>query len=129
LEKSGRGLPATTNYLKVLVNDEDVTLTKLNRLCGMKNNAFSRTRIPSCRNPIVFPEIDRNEEEPIEDGVETQSSVGEITNITKSKILTHFLKGKISFVPLETIQNVLSEFEHLESLVKLTRKSKDEKIQ
>jgi len=88
-------------------------LTKLNKLCGVKNNVFSRTRVPSCQNPIVSPEIDRNEEDPIENGVGAQSRIGEITNTTKSKILTHFLKGKISFIALETIINVPSELEYL----------------
>lgn len=74
-------------------------------------------------------EIDRNEEEPFEDGEGAQRRFGEVTNITKSKILTHFLKGKISFTPLETILIVLGEFKYLEVLVKLAKRHKDEKIQ
>jgi hypothetical protein len=97
-------------------------LTELNKLCGVKNNVFLRTRIPSYQNPIVYPKIDKNEEEPIEDGVGAHSRIGERTNTTKSKILTHFLKRKISFTPMETIPNVHSELEYFEGLVKLAKK-------
>ncbi len=41
-KNNGRGFLASANYLKVLINDEEATLTQLNRLCGMKNNVFSR---------------------------------------------------------------------------------------
>jgi len=47
--------------------------------------------------------------------------------IVKSKILSHFIKGKISLSPMETILMILGELEHLESLVKLARRKKDAK--
>lgn len=50
-------------------------------------------------------------------------------NIAKSKISTHFLKGKISFSLLETNLIILGELEYLEGLVKLARRQKDEKAQ
>jgi hypothetical protein len=128
-KKNGKGLPATTNYLEVLVNDEEATLTQLNRLCGVKNNVFLREKVPRHKNPVVIPKIDWNEEEPFKDGKGAQKRFGEVTNTTKSKILTHFLKGKISFTPLETILIILNEFEYLEILVKLARRCKDEEIQ
>ncbi len=43
----------------------------------------------------------------------------------KSKILSHFIKGKISLSPMETILMIPGELEHLESLVKLARRKKD----
>jgi hypothetical protein len=43
----------------------------------------------------------------------------------RSKILSHFIKGKISLSPMETVLMILGELEHLESLVKLARKKKD----
>jgi hypothetical protein len=43
----------------------------------------------------------------------------------KSKILSHFIKGKISLTPMETILIILGELEYLEGLVKLTRRRKD----
>jgi predicted aspartyl protease len=43
----------------------------------------------------------------------------------KSKILSHFIKGKISLSPMETILMIPGKLEHLESLVKLARRRKD----
>jgi hypothetical protein len=51
------------------------------------------------------------------------------TIITKSKIFTHFLKGKISFTPFETIITMVGESDYLEGLVKLARRCKDEEAQ
>ncbi len=42
------------------------------------------------------------------------------------KILTHFIKGKISLTPMETILTILGELEYLEGLVKLARRQKNE---
>jgi len=44
---------------------------------------------------------------------------------TRSKILSHFIKGKISLSPMETILMIPGELEHLESLVKLARRRRD----
>jgi len=46
----------------------------------------------------------------------------------KSKILSHFIKGKISFSPMETVLMIPGKLEHLESLVKLARRKKDAEI-
>ncbi len=43
----------------------------------------------------------------------------------RSKILMHFMKGKISFSPMEMIITLLEELEYLEVLVKLGRRKKD----
>ncbi len=45
--------------------------------------------------------------------------------IVRSKILSHFVKGKISLSPMETVLMIPGELEHLESLVKLARRKKD----
>jgi hypothetical protein len=46
---------------------------------------------------------------------------------TTSKKFTHFIKGKISLLPMETIFfSIPSELEYLESLVKLARRKCDE---
>ncbi len=42
----------------------------------------------------------------------------------RSKILSHFIKGKIPLSPMETILMIPGELEHLESLVKLARRKK-----
>ncbi len=38
--------------------------------------------------------------------------------VVKSKILSHFIKGKISLTPMETILIIPKELEYLEGLVK-----------
>ncbi len=43
-----------------------------------------------------------------------------------SKILHHFIKGKISLSPMETILAILDELKYLESLVKLAKRKHDE---
>ncbi len=43
----------------------------------------------------------------------------------KSKILSHFIKGKISLSPMETVLMIPGELEHLDSLVKLVRRRRD----
>jgi len=46
-------------------------------------------------------------------------------NSVRSKILSHFIKGKISLTPMETVLMIPGELEHLESLMKLARRKKD----
>ncbi len=48
-------------------------------------------------------------------------------NAIRLKILSHFIKGKISLTPMETVLMIPGELEHLESLVKVARKKKDAK--
>jgi hypothetical protein len=43
------------------------------------------------------------------------------------KILSHFIKGKISLSPMETILMIPRELEHFKSLMKLARWKKDAK--
>jgi predicted aspartyl protease len=43
----------------------------------------------------------------------------------KSKILSHFIKGKISLTPMETVMMIPRDLEHLENLVKVARNKKD----
>jgi len=45
--------------------------------------------------------------------------------LVRSKILSHFIKGKISLSSMETSLMIPGELEHLESLVKLARRKKD----
>ncbi len=49
-------------------------------------------------------------------------------NSVRSKILSHFIKGKISMTPMEIMLMVLGELEHLENLVKVAKKKKDAKV-
>jgi hypothetical protein len=107
------------NFVEVLLDDEQATLQQLNRLCGDKN-LFSHTRAPRRRMPIeVAPMANVPSLEIAGDGT------GVIREATvKSKILSHFIKGKISLSPMETIPMIPGELEHLESLVKLVRRRK-----
>ncbi len=45
--------------------------------------------------------------------------------IVKSKILSHFIKGKIYLIPMETILIILKGLEYLEGLVKLAKRRKN----
>jgi predicted aspartyl protease len=47
----------------------------------------------------------------------------------KSETLSHFIKGKIALIPMETILIILAELEYLEGLVKLARRRKNAKGQ
>jgi hypothetical protein len=116
-EKSPSGV---ANYLEVLIGDEAATLQQLNKLCGSEN-IFSHTRVPRRRVPVEV--VTRGE-------VPTPQIVGDGLGVdrdvtVRSKILSHFIKGKVSLSPMETILLVPGELEHLESLVKLARRRRD----
>ncbi len=97
--------------MEVLVDGEEATLAELNGLCGVNNNIFSRIRVPRKRNPMVTPKVDRDGRGPQEEDATTPRRFGNEISNSKSKILTHFLKGKITFIPLETILTILGELE------------------
>ncbi len=48
--------------------------------------------------------------------------------LVRFKILSHFIKGKISLSRMETILMIPGEQEHLESLVKLARRKRDSEV-
>jgi predicted aspartyl protease len=118
--KDGKAHSGTANFVEVLLDDEQATLQQLNKWWGDKN-LFSHTRVPRRRMPIeVAPAGD----------VPTLEIAGEGTgairdSTVRSKILSHFIKGKISLSPMETILMIPGEVEHLESLVKLARRRKN----
>jgi len=104
----------------VLLNDEATTLQQLNKLCGSEN-LFSHTRVPRRRVPV---EVAAGGADPtlqtMGDGLGADRNA-----VIRSKILSHFIKGKISLSPMETILMIPGELEHLESLVKLVRRRRD----
>jgi hypothetical protein len=51
--KNAKGLCATTNFLEVLVDDEEATLAKLNRVYGNDQHVFSGVRIPKRICPLL----------------------------------------------------------------------------
>ncbi len=112
--------PRTANFLEILLNDEEATLQQLNRLCG-DENVFSYTRVPRRRMPVeVTPARVVPQAEIAEDGgaVNRENSI-------RSKILAHFVKGKVSLTPMETIMMIPGELEQLENLVKVARRKRD----
>jgi hypothetical protein len=118
--KDGKSHFGVTNFLEVLQNDEEATMQQLNKLCG-NENLFSYILVPRRRMPIgVAPRGVVMTPEVAGDG----ASVYWDTSI-RSKILAHFIKGKISHSPRETILMIPGELEHLESLVRLDRRKKD----
>jgi len=118
--KDGKSIAGAANFLEVMLDDEAVTEQQLNKLCGSEN-VFSYTRIPRRRTLVdgapggvaPVPEAKRQ-------GAGMSRDV-----IVKSKILSHFIKGKISLSPMETVLMIPGELEHLESLVKLARRKRD----
>jgi len=118
--EDGKSASGTTNFVEVMLNDEATTEQQLNRLCG-NENAFSYTRVPRRRTPVevtpggIAPALE----------VEREGAGMSREVLVKSKILSHFIKGKISLSPMETVLMIPGELEHLENLVKLARRKKD----
>jgi hypothetical protein len=112
--------PGSANFLEVMLDDEEATLHQLNRLCG-NENLFSYTRAPRRRMPL--------EVTPTATGLTAGNAMDRMGSnreeFVQSKILSHFIKGKISLTPMETVMMIPGELEHLESLVKVARKKKD----
>jgi hypothetical protein len=118
--KDGKSHSGAANFLEVLLNDEAATLQQLNKLCGSEN-LFSHTRVPRRR---VLVEVATGGANPtlqtMGDGLGADRDAA-----VRSKILSHFIKGKISLSLMETILMILGELEHLESLMKLARRRRD----
>ncbi len=51
-KKTTKGLLVTTNFLEVLVDDEESTLAKLNRVHGDDQHIFFGVKTPKRRLPI-----------------------------------------------------------------------------
>jgi predicted aspartyl protease len=118
--KDGRSNSGAANFLEVLLDDEATITEKLNRFCG-NENVFSYTQIPRRRQPMeLTPAGAGPSVEVAEDGTVTNWE-----HSIRSKILSHFIKGKISLTPMETVMMIPGELEQLENLVKVARKKKD----
>jgi hypothetical protein len=121
--KDGKSYPGTTTFLEVLLDDEEATLQQLKKLCG-DENVFSHTWVPRRRLPIeVSPASTMPSPE-----VAGDSIVLGRENSIRSKILSHFIKGKISLTPMETVMMIPGELEQLENLVKVARRKKDVEV-
>jgi len=118
--KDAKSHSGAANFLEVLLNDEEVTLQQLNKLCG-NENIFSCIRIPRRRMHVeVAPASTKPSPEAVGEGTGMNRE-----NSVRSKILSHFIKGKVSMTPMETVLMIPGELEHLENLVKVAREKKD----
>ncbi|CAK9864811.1 unnamed protein product [Sphagnum jensenii] len=103
-----------------MLDDEEATLQQLNKLCGSEN-LFSYTRVPRRRIPV---EVTPAASGAVHGTTIEESRINRDESI-RSKILSHFVKGKVSLTPMETVMMIPGELEHLENLVKVARKKKD----
>ncbi|CAM6024827.1 unnamed protein product [Sphagnum balticum] len=78
-------------------------------------------RVPRRRTPV---EVTPGGIAPILEAEREGAGISRETPV-KSKILSHFIKGKVSLSPMETVLMIPSELEHLENLVKLARRKRD----
>jgi predicted aspartyl protease len=118
--KDGKTHSGAANFLEVMLDDEAATERQLNRLCG-NENAFSYTRVRRRRTPV---DVTPGGIAPVPEAEREGAGMSRDVSV-KSKILSHFIKGKISLSPMETILMIPRELEHLESLVKLARRKRD----
>ncbi len=118
--KDGKPHSGIANFVEVLLDDEKATLRQFNKLCGSEK-VFSYTRVPQRQIPVeVAPTGNVPSPEVDEEGMRVNRET-----TVKSKNFSHFIKGKITLSPMETVLMIPGELEHLESLVKLARRKKD----
>ncbi len=106
------------------MDDEEATLAELNCLCGTKHNIFFGVKMPKRRLPVQASTSSVGTEETLGEKNKEVENEG-IERSIMSKILSHFVKGKISFIAMEIFLIVLGELEYLKGFVKLARKRKD----
>jgi len=120
--KDWKSHSGAANFLEVLLNDEKATLQQLNKLCG-NESILLYIRVPRRRMPV---EVSPAGIEPSPEAAGGGMGMNR-ENSVRSKILSHFIKGKVSLTPMETMLMIPGELEHLENLVKVARKKKDVK--
>jgi len=121
--KDAKSHSGAANFLEMLLNDETATLQQLNELCG-NENVFSHVRVPRRRLPVEMPSTNTG---PSTDIAEDCTGMNREDSI-KSKILSHFVKGKISLTPMETVMMIPGKLKQLENLVKVARRKKDVEV-
>ncbi len=122
--KDGRSNSGAANFLEVLLDDEAATKQQFDKFCE-NENVFSYTRIPRRRQPVELPPVAVGPStEAAEDGTGTNRE-----HSIRSKILSHFNKGKISLTPMEIVMMIPGELEQVENLVKVARRKKDAEIE
>ncbi|CAK9236260.1 unnamed protein product [Sphagnum troendelagicum] len=96
----------------------------LDEFCG-NENVFSYTRIPRRRLPVEIPQAGAR---PATEAAEDDTIPNREGSI-RLKILSHFIKGRVSLTPMETTMMIPSELEQLENLVKVARRKKDAELE
>ncbi len=91
---------------------------------------FFHVKVPKKKIPMnvpidVTPNVEKENPKVRIDGNDIQLEIDKSNN-TRSKIISHFIKGKISLTPMEVIFIILGELEYLEGLLKLTRTKRNE---
>jgi hypothetical protein len=94
--KDGKSTTGAANFLEVLLDDGAVTEQQLNKLCE-NENLFSYTQVPRRRTPV---DVAPGRVAPTPEGEREGVGMGRDIFV-RSKILSHFIKGKISLSPME----------------------------
>jgi hypothetical protein len=92
--KDGKSIAGVGNFLEVLLDDGAATEQQLNELCG-NENLFSYTRVPRRRTPV---DVAPGGVAPIPEAEREGVGANRDTSV-RSKILSHFIKGKILLSP------------------------------
>jgi hypothetical protein len=105
LEKNLKNGSIVANFLEVFVDDDEAILAQLSKTCGPNYNVFSHVKVPRIRIPMnvhvdVAPNVKRENVEAKGDGNDVQLIFDKGNNM-RSKILSHFIKGKITLSPME----------------------------
>jgi hypothetical protein len=79
----------TTNYLEVLVNDEEATLTKLNRICGANHHLSFGNKIPKRRLMMPANEVE---------GIAEQVEGVDVGDKTKEAIPNYGARSKFFYI-------------------------------
>jgi hypothetical protein len=111
-KKNNKGPYAFAKFFKVMVNDKETTLVEFNCLYGVKHNIFFGIKMPKRKLHVQALIFGKGSKEIHED----ESKEARIDGSIRSKVLSHFVKGKKSLTTMETILIVLGELEYLEGL-------------
>jgi len=123
IRKIYKSKTTTTNFLKVLDDDEETILPHLIGFVVLidydvfSHVAVSKKRIPMNVQIDVAPNVERENPRDRGNGNDIQLNIDKCNN-TKSKITFHFIKGKISLNPIETIFIIPSELEYSKGKMK-----------
>jgi hypothetical protein len=102
---------STANYLEVLVNDEEATLNELNMNCGANHHLTFGNTIPKRKLPMQANETEGVVEQVAGANVGDKTREVVLDFSARSKILLHFMKGRIFLITMETIMKILGELE------------------